>query len=430
MPETSWVDKITSLRVQAQELLFSPVGATSLAGITAALFTGAAINQIQHNRANIFPVIYSGVNRLDEGSDTEAINFYAAVNDMAMKVTEAWNKSSEAASPKYGGRYRAFCQELDVLNLSDFANRAEGEGGKLLTELKDLSDLRKDCLEAAKAFRESWDYEKEDNYTTVPVTNTWTDDDGNTHTETEWEEVYSDTDHYFTFYPGDAREAKECVETMLKEYSDADFYDGKLSKFTVPTEFNDKDAIKMTIFEDDKREVSDEEVEKYNNQWLIHARLRKDVEKTKSYFAWLKSEAPGRLKKISGSRQKYHYNTSSTSHSGPEGYQYSKSLARQCESIVKEISDLEKSISGSINYAKQLSEVSKNIRNVSAKEQKKVVHSILDYAVEAYLQSFPDSEIEMDQRVKHGKTALISIGVGALCAGLMYVFHPQTGIVY
>ncbi|MFP6683364.1 MAG: hypothetical protein VB934_01575, partial [Polyangiaceae bacterium] len=88
-------------------------------GIGSGLATGGLgagiANGIQQREANVFPVLYSGIDRVTEPNN--AARFYAACSDMTMAVTEAWNAGRAAKKDEamlkhlQGGRLTRYGQE-------------------------------------------------------------------------------------------------------------------------------------------------------------------------------------------------------------------------------------------------------------------------------------------------------------------------------
>jgi len=81
------VEKVVELGTQAWVHLQTPEWSTAAAGVSAATLAGAITHHLLVQEAQVVPVVYSQLENVTEPSD--AVRFFAAVNDMVMSVTDA-----------------------------------------------------------------------------------------------------------------------------------------------------------------------------------------------------------------------------------------------------------------------------------------------------------------------------------------------------
>jgi len=397
------------------EFFSSPHGAAAgVAAISAVAAAGIA-HYVQKQRARVFPALYSGVERLDQTN--EAVEFYAAVNDMVAAVTSMWNRSN--------GSYSDFAMNTRTGELSKKIETLQKNGQLLLDRLEAYRNLSEIAERASGLFAASWKYESHDNYIWVPHVTV----NSKGQTSTSLRRQYQDTDHWFTFYRDKAEEARAVLEELLGDYRVEDLYNPGLSRFHVDPTHEDRRSVRDTVFEDDEKIVSDEEVNKSVNQWLLHAHVDSAlVGGVHPTLNKLHSDSSGLLDVIGASEGKFHFNTTSESHPGPKGYQYSKRLSQYCAAIAEEIASLEASIRLSMNNAEKLNALMADMEK--RRKAKKFSREALDLAVESYLSAFPASEINMDQRAYGSTTAFVATGVAVIAGLLTYLLHPQSGIFY
>lgn len=397
------------------EFMSSPLGAAAGAAVGSGLAAAGIASYVQKRRARVFPALYSGVERLDQTN--EAVKFYAAVNDMVAAVTSMWNRSN--------GSYSNFAMNTRTGQLSKKIDTLRKNGQLLLDRLEPYRNLSQIAERASGLFADSWEYESHDNYIMVPVVKV----NAKGQTSTSLRRQYQDTDHWFTFYRDKAEEARTTLEELLGDYRVEDLYDPELSGFHVDPSHEDRRSVRDTVFEDDKKIVSDEEADKFVNQWLLHALVDSAlVRGVHSTLDELHSDSSGLLDIIGASEEQFHDKTTSDSHPGPKGYQHSMRLSQYCAAIAEEIASLKASIRLSMNNAEKLNTLMANMEK--RRKAKKFSREALDLAVESYLSAFPTSEIDMDQRAYGSTTAFVATGVAVIAGLLTYLLHPETGIFY
>src|SRR3989338_3163068 len=389
------------------QFLASPEGISIGAGLGAAGLTALVTNYLQQREANVFPVLFASKRGLE--TENDATDFYAAVNDLTMAVTEGWNRARKERD------YRSFIDTTKTASahsVSRLVGDVRRHGSALLARLEEYGQLAEASGAAAAAFDASWDYDYDDVHRTEVYTDFETDSKGNSHPVVRTRQVYDHTEHEWTFDSEKAEMARGLLEQLLQRFS-AELYDPGLAALHVEANFSDREAIQLTI-DEKPGEISDDTVARYANQWLQQARLRPLPGDIKGTLTELVERSPAAFEVISHSEQRYTETTYSPGPtSGPAGYQESCALSQHCGGMAGLIGDTLSSIEKSRELAEQL------WKQQNAPEKPgRVARACLDLAVESYLAAFPDSEIHLDQRVSHGLTAGVALGVG-LAAGLL-----------
>lgn len=417
----SFWEKITDMETLSDMVMFSSESHSITAGLASGLVASFLSNSIQQKEADIFPVLYSDVRDIRSKDLTEAVSFYAAVNDMAMATTQSWNKAREEEG------YQAFYKEWEFARGSKYAGRVEREGRLLLSKLEPHLQLANELKIASTLFSNSWQYRNKHNYRRKIY---WTKNaKGKKIMRTK--RVYVNSDHYFTFYPKKAAQAREQLENVISQYPGESLYNPGLASVWMSVDEEDIDAIQRTVLEDSEKKLAKKDAENYVNQWSQEARLKQVAQNTLSFLSESAMNSSKMMETIALSKKSYHFKTTSKSHDGPEGYELSNKLSEACQNSSSDINEVLQSINLSIKNAEKL----KKLRQPSAIQKKlskpvEQASKALDLGVESYLICFPQSIIDMDQRVSHGKTAFIGLGV---CAGVglaTYILHPFSGFIH
>ncbi len=426
---------------QLYEIVSSQWGSVVSVGVGGGALSALVSNFIQQKRANVFPVLYSGIERLPEDNDTA--KYYAAVNDTSMAVTEAWNEARK------GKGFSQFFHELSGPKLAKSCDDVTFFGKRLLGDLGEYVQLAQAAHESAERFGNSWKYNSHDNYRTEFYTTTESDGKGGTKIVTKTRQVYDSTDHYFNFDRKVAQSAGDSLAEILSSFDERDMFDPQMDGLVIsPGIFiesemggglfrgagfvssrgktSEETYVRDTIIENEKHAVTAEELNKYLNMWLECARLKGVLPLALSSLKQLRNNREQSMGTILASDKNYHYKTSSTSHSGPAGYRASREIEDVCLNVSNEIFGLRDAVNKTMQDASVLLDISKG--NLSGMSQKKAAHKALDLAVESYLCTFPESEIKMDQRVSHGWTAGIAAGMVVIAGAATYVFHPASGL--
>jgi hypothetical protein len=427
---------------QALHFGASPPGVALLTGVAGGGTAAWVANRVQQREANVFPVLYSGAPRLRESNPV--VRYYAALNDMVMSVTEAWNAARAA------GSYATFAKRLDGAALGAYAAAVRRHGWEFEDELVEHVELAHVAADAAAELDEAWDYSSHDNYRTETYSETYTDSEGRPRTRTRTRRVYEDTDHYFTFHAASAEVARRSLDATLRYRAERLYWPGLEHYEVEPApqdggagpyrsahgadaqgEQSERHYVVHTILEDQQAELPDDELERYLNAWLRHANATRCLTRAHRALEKLRAEASAAVGTMMASKRKYHFNTRSRSHSGPPGFQAARRMRKRCRTVHGNVTALLRSIERSRRGASALEELAAGTAPAEWRgTPKKVATKALDTVVECYLESFPDSPIDVDQRVSHGRTALVGTLAAVVLGVLSFVFHPQSGVIH
>ena len=192
------------------DVLLSVGFLSPVVGFLVAFTVGMIIHLVQRRRSHILPYLPSYVDALDSEHDSATL-FFAAVHDMAMCVTEAWNTKNTRRTD--GGSVET---QLHHDQLYRACDGVLAHGQALMEELVHYDTLASDVFAAQNDLDASWEYTSRDNYRTEYYTETSTDSEGNTTTETKSRQVYEDTDHWFTYDAAYATSAHRKMKALRK----------------------------------------------------------------------------------------------------------------------------------------------------------------------------------------------------------------------
>ena len=142
-------------------------------GLLVAVTVGTIIHLIQRRRAHILPYLPSYVDSVDAEHDSATL-FFAAVHDMAMCVTEAWNTKNTRRTN--GGSVET---QLHHDQLYRACDGVLAHGQAMMEDLGDYDTLASEVFSAQNDLDAAWEYTSRDNYRTEYYTETTTDSEGN-----------------------------------------------------------------------------------------------------------------------------------------------------------------------------------------------------------------------------------------------------------
>jgi len=389
-------------------------------GVLSTMFSGLIIHRIQKRHAKILPFIPSYSDKM-VGTQSNSTRFYAAVHDMAMSVTEAWNMMNSRDQNK--GTVE---EHLNPIQLRKLCTNVHEFSAKMRQEFADYDVLDSEMRRCLVLLVDSWSYNSNDNYRTETYTVTRTDSEGNKRRETKTRQVYEDTDHYFTFSKGSAQEALTSMETILALYNKAELCPPNVAENQIEiTELSDADRMllqrlyQQTIKEDAEYIPTDKELTSVANQWLQKTEVDELLLTFEKHLVDVLALQAVAFGEILQSNRRYHYNTTSRSHSGPRGYRAVYRLQKPLERAVSRWRKQEKVWKICQDTATTLMEW------VSDSDVIEKDKSYAATAIKAYENTFPGSTIDIDQLTKPSKTILFSVSIGLVTAGLAFVVHPN-----
>ncbi|MEZ4318903.1 MAG: hypothetical protein R3F61_15420 [Myxococcota bacterium] len=405
--------------VLVRDLSWSAEIVTGLSGTTTALGAGAGTHWWQARKSRVLPTLPSHSEALERAPD-DGTRFFAAVHELTMCVTEAWN----------AGRARQAGGRVEALIKRDVLERCRDQITAAETGLRALLSPYAACGTGAHDVKNvldpAWTYQSRDNYRTETYTVTSTDSKGRTKTETRTRQVYESTDHWFTFVRSTAEVGEQRLEAWTRRFADTRFPMLHIHRHRVDIDklgsaersFLER-LIRSTVLEDPEAEVSASDLDHWANQWLLGTRVDERLETFQSRRAWVAQNARSSFETIYASESGYHYRTTSRSHSGPPGYQAHLALVRTLGAASSAWNDVDSMLATCVESADTL---------VAYARDPDVIESDRDYAqiaIRAYEAAFPASEIEVDQLARHGWTVAAALGTGTLVALASYALHPM-----
>jgi hypothetical protein len=392
-----------------------PIEAGILSGGGAGALTAFLVHRFFSRRAEVLPTLPSHVEALDGPQDQTTL-FLAAVHDMAMSVTDAWNAAR--ARQVHREPLEALINKDALLPACDAVKQ---QGAALRVHLADYESLIDQARRARDQLLASWTHRQKDHYRTETYTATTTDSKGKTRTQVRTRQVYDYSDHWFEFDHEIARRARDTVRAFLDFGADAVLPVPDLASVRVRLKALGeaermflRRMILHTVLEDAEAEIDDHRVEELLNQWLKGTRLSGWLQSVHGSMDVVHSGQGDAFRVILNSAPVSHYRVSSRSHAGPAGCQRSRALAK----------DLRVGITAWGWVASMLSTCEGAAFDLARwARDPGVIEDDVDYvrqAVAAYEGAFPDSELEIDQLPNHWVTWLVGVGVAAVVGGMVW----------
>ena len=417
--EELWFQVWPYIRDLNEIMLEAEVVAPSV-GLVSTLLSGFVIHRIQVKNAKILPFIPSYSETM-VGNHNASTRFYASVHDMAMSVTEAWNTMNSRSQDKGSVE-----EHLDRTRLQELCGHVHEYSKQMRQDFRDYDKLDTEVARCVGALDDSWSYTTRDNYRTEVYTETTTDSDGNPTMETKTREVYDNTDHYFNFSRGAAKEALQSMERIQGLYANADLNPPRVAENQIDIARLEevermflKRLFQQTIVEDLKHNPTDEELTQAANQWLVSTEVDSLLTQFEQQLVTGMERQESAFRDILQSNRSYHYNTTSRSHSGPRGYRAAHHLRSPLYDATSSWNTLESVWSTCQDTATSLREW------VSDSEIIERDKAYAKKAIKAYEQAFLHSTIKIDQLTKPGKTLLFSLLIGFVTTALAFAAHPN-----
>lgn len=401
-----------------RDLTWNPWVVSLGTGLASGGSLGGAAHGWQARKARVLPALPSHVHALERPPD-DAVRFFAAVHDLTMAVTEAWNAGRARSA---GGTVEELVRK-DALRA---AHDAVQDGSARLRErLGSEAQRASEAARAEDALASLWTYSSRDNYRTETYTVTTTDSKGKTRTETRTRQVYVNTDHWFEFEPQLAPDAKRrlsrwvdaCRGTSWTVLGVREHRVDPARMDPVERSFLER-LIRATVLEDPEAQVSPEDLERYANQWLLGTRIDDALERLQAVWSRVDAVLEERFAPILRSQRRYHYVTTSRIHSGPEGYVATQGLRSDLRDAIGAWASVDGMLQTCTRAAADLVSWADDARVVEGDR------AYADAAVAAYQAAFPASEIQVDQLPSHGWTATIASIAGVMGSLVSFALHP------
>lgn len=367
-------------------------------------------------KARVLPYIPSLAEAVD-GEHDETTRFLAAVHEMSMSITDAWNavqaRVKTRASVEGVVRADALLPACRAVRDGVVSMRARYADYDLLADLASRS---------RQSLSEAWSYRNRHNYRTEVYTVTSTGSDGKTRTQTRTRQVYEDTDHWFDFNRDIAAAAQGEVSALLAERRRRELPLPDVKRLRVRLDRVDpaqrmflKRMVRDTILEDPEAEVDDATIADAANQWIRGARIDDWLGKVHTGTTQLRQDERGAFSRMMSSRGHYHYKTTSRSHGGPDGYRAARELSLVLSTVIDGWGQLQLMLRRCEEAAGELAAWARD----RTEEEDDVDY--VKKAIVAYEAAFPDSTLDIDQLPRHGWTVGLAL-LAAVVAGALTFF--------
>ena len=189
-------------------VLYQPELIAPILGVAFGLFVSLVLHWQQRRHARVLPFLPSYQDAVTQEHD-DSTRFFAAVHDLTMCITESWNVTHS--------RHRDHGTVERNISRPHLRAACEGvatHGRAMMDNLDDYRSLSSLIVRAHTALSAAWTYRSKDNYRTETYTVRRRDKDGKYRTETRTRRVYEDTDHWFTYTPQPAQEARDILQRL------------------------------------------------------------------------------------------------------------------------------------------------------------------------------------------------------------------------
>jgi hypothetical protein len=402
------VDQALQTVMAVLEFLQTEQGIVLSGGTGAGTTVSGVLYGYQRHHARSLPAFPAHHEAL-EGGENAGTRFFAAVHDLTMTVTEAWNTVKV--------RGRSVEEVIKRGHLESVVQRVEEGADELLDDLRAYVRSAQLLAVALEHLGRLWSYNTQDNYRTETYTVTRRDSNGNTRTETKTRQVYVNTDHWFTYSASEHAPSQQAVHAWLSHAHEATFPKLRLHDRRVVLERLDpaqrsflERLVKTTVTRSEE-DVSEESLENIANQWLLGTRIGGDLKTFVNGTGSARELGDEPFQTTTGSEPRYHFVTTSRSHSGPPGYQAIERLLQPLRTSNHAWRGVTAVVQGARRAGAQLLTFASNPG---------VIESDQDYAqvaVEVYELAFPASHLEMDRLPSHFLT--VGAGVGTTAVSLL-----------
>jgi len=383
-----------------------------LAGTAGSLTTAAGVGWLarrviaSQNQGDL-PSLPSFLQAVDDVD--EAIRAHAAVHDVVMTVTEAWN----AAAARTLSR-PSLEQALDRRALAQRCGELHDAVDALRRTLAPVAALVVEADRLTRALEALWSYERDDHYTTtmVPVT---TSVGGTTTVTMQPQQVYSSTDHTFTWQPAALDGVRASAHRLASQLAalDAPPMLGQarvdLSRLPDDERMLAERLVRQSVARTD-RALPDHRVTDAANQWLAGAAYDDRVRTLFEHLRKASDAAPHALAATEASPQRTAFNTSNRTEPGPEGYQWVSAMRADLVASRKSWGFLDGALDSAVKLADDVRAWADDPTVIESDRQ------YLSRAVATYKLTFPRSTLRVDVPWHRG-WAIAAAVLGGLLGG-------------
>lgn len=399
-------------------------GATILGLISSCYFS----NKYETKRSQTFPLAFSERTDLRKWAEYQekqfgtAVDYLTTVNDSCMKVAEAWNIAKNA---DFFNLDKQLAKELEIKDMDGHTDK--------LTKLLDSIPTKADALAnklacyknaankitvVEKDLNNVWKEDHDDTYVPTPVTSM--DSEGNIHTHIELR--YNHTDHTYWYNKNNGEIASKSLDNFVKNFNGKVGFNEELP-VVKRTHAEGEYAADTSMKHPDKKDMfTQEEYLRIANQWNFGSFIKSQIPYLNKLLQDIAKGSDSWRAEYPKPKSEYAYRTYSHWNNGPEPYQLSKGIEKNCLDYNTTVNDILSRISTTKKYSRDLlNSINKFVAITldNAKGNKSVAEKdMLNRFVEMYKINFPNSKIEFDRRKRTEIIILLTLLGSMAGAGL------------
>lgn len=377
----------------------------------------------EYRREQLIPLAFSEIHQIEDDAKEKGemighINHYLAqTNDLLMKIFEASDKSyippaempsSPKAEKSESDSNKKFALELRRIldpnqperhhyTLSDLFNLVPEQAEEVKKELEEQRYLEARSVLPSRRndFSKAWTERHRVNTHSELRTSieTHTDSQGHTYTttETHWETVYDNTDHYYYYHKEDGEIAFSRLDSLISDILRLQL--NEKIRAASHTHEQNQWAISLSRRNSGKEnpELTEGDYVGMAMTWRRASILLQYLTKAENNWESLKNGS-SRWRVAKEMARDEHYNTISRTHEGPEGYQICKSIESDSNEFCSSIDQAVKGVNFTQTKIPELSDkVNKYLGVVlygEAGNPRKLRNEIMDLAKEVYNQNY------------------------------------------
>ncbi|MCB9670564.1 MAG: hypothetical protein H6736_09015 [Alphaproteobacteria bacterium] len=384
------------------------------AGAGGGLLAHAALRRVEQRRLNALPALPSHGEAV-VGAEDPGVRFFAAVHDLTMTVTEAWNTTRIR-----GGSVE---ERIKRDHLAGVADRVHAGADELLRVLEPYRANAELASKARGALDGLWTYSSQDHHHVEHYTETVVDGDGQTATHTRSREVYQSTDHWYAVAPERIPAVLDAVRDWLRDAERRSF--PRLGIAGRRVDLGQLEGVERSFLErlvrstvtgtDD--EVPADTLAEIASQWSLGSRIDDDLLAYIEGLAEARASAARLSECLPGIQATYHYNTTSQIEDGPESYRATLGALEAVRTAEKAWADVLAVVQGAREAATTL---------VAWASDPSIIEDDREYARVAagvYQLAFPASTLDLVPWDRTWLPAVGAAGVGLSTAlGVLWLF--------
>ncbi len=393
-----------------QGLLWLAVASASF-GMLSGVVSGWTANRIMSRKSQVLPSLPSYVEAVAPPHD-EAVRFYAAVHDMAMTVTEAWN----AVHSRTLGR-PSLEQVLDKTRLKRHCDVVRTEAIALRTRLVGFERVMSHANTTYKALDQLWEYNAQHRSTTQMVPVMISNGQGGFTTTMQVQTVYSHTDHTFTPHAAALPAAAAQLQALFVTMQRGRMYQPCIGQRRVELAQLQPDQrslaerlVRHNVLEVSE-EVSADQVEDAVNQWLSGAGIDPQLADAMHALQRVQRHQSAALA-ATETADRHACQTRSRVDGGPESYRRVEALKSDLATAMRRYRAVYDTMILCSEIAEQLDGWSADAKTIEGDR------AYVGRAIKAYESAFPGSNIDVDQVTAPGWPFVIGVSAGVLAAAV------------